>query len=333
MKQSEWASYLPNRRNPDAVGRTSNYVDSVELPGLEDLPWELPHTFLGLDEITGGFAKASCVVLPVPYEATTSWGAGARLGPRAIIEASRYVELYDQEFDCEPAQFLGIHTLPALELSRAGPTTAMMELRSAYARIARVCGERFLVMLGGEHSISSAAVLAQADRHEEKITVLQLDAHADLRSHYEGTADSHASAMARVLDRADVVAVGVRGLSSEEVMTSRSREGSTLIWADEMWEGDEWMDRAIDALGPKVYLTIDVDYFNPALVPSTGTPEPGGLSWYKTLRFLRRVLVEREVIAADVVELAPAPGVHAPDFLVAKLVYKLINYRFWNRMP
>ena len=324
---------MPNRRDSDAAGRTSNRIDSVELSGLGDLPWELPHTFLGLDEVAGGFARASSVVLPVPYEATTSWRGGARLGPRAILEASRYVELYDQEFDCEPAQFLGVHTLPALELSRAGPTIAMTELRHAYARIAGVCGERFLIMLGGEHSISSAAVLAQADRHEERITVLQLDAHADLRLHFEGTADSHASAMARVLDRADVVAIGVRGLSSEEVMTSRSQEGSSLIWADEMWEGDEWRDRAIDALGPKVYLTIDVDYFDPALVPSTGTPEPGGLSWYKTLRFLRRVLAEREVIAADIVELAPAPGIHAPDFLIAKLVYKLINYRFWNRMP
>jgi len=324
---------LPNRRDPDASGRGGDCFDPVGLPGLENLPWELPHTFLGLDEVTGGFAGAAAVILPVPYEATTSWGGGTRLGPHAILEASRYVELYDQEFDCEPAQFLGIHTLPGLELSRAGPTTAMGELRNAYARIVDACGDRFLVMLGGEHSISSAAVLAQADRYEERLTVLQLDAHADLRLQYEGTPDSHASAMARVLDQADVVAVGVRGVSREEVDASRSHEGSTLIWADEMWEGDAWMDRALDALGPKVYLTFDVDYFDPALVPSTGTPEPGGASWYKTLRFLKRVLAEREVVAADVVELAPAPGMHAPDFLVAKLVYKLINYRFWNRMP
>jgi len=209
----------------------------------------------------------------------------------------------------------------------------MEELRNAYARILDVCGDRFLVMLGGEHSISAAAVLAQADRSNERLTVLQLDAHADLRSQYEGTADSHASAMARVLEYADVVSVGVRGVSQEEVNTSSSQAGSTLIWADEMWKSDAWMDRALDALGPKVYLTFDVDYFDPAVVPSTGTPEPGGASWYETLRFLRRVLTEREVVAADVVELAPAPGIHAPDFLVAKLVYKLINYRFWDRMP
>jgi agmatinase len=180
--------------------------------------------------------------------------------------------------------------------------------------------------------VSSPAILAQADRHDERLTVLQMDAHADLRAEYEGTPNSHASAMARVLDRADVVAVGVRGVSREEVDVSASAEGSTLIWADEMWDGDEWMDRAIAALGPRVYLTFDVDYFDPSLMPSTGTPEPGGGDWYRTLRFLKRVFAERDVVAADVVELAPSPGLDAPDFLVAKLVYKLISYRFQDRL-
>jgi agmatinase len=187
-------------------------------------------------------------------------------------------------------------------------------------------------MLGGEHSISSPAVLAQAARHEERLTVLQMDAHADLRGEFEGTRDSHASAMTRVLERADVCAVGVRGVSQEEIDVSRASSGSTLIWADDMWEDDTWMDRALDALGPKVYLTFDVDYFDPSLVPSTGTPEPGGGDWYRTLRFLKRVFAERDVIAADVVELAPTPGLYAPDFLVAKLVYKIISYRFQRRL-
>jgi agmatinase len=187
-------------------------------------------------------------------------------------------------------------------------------------------------MLGGEHSISSASVLAQADRHEDRLTVLQLDAHADLRAEFEGTPHSHASAMARVLDRADVVAVGVRGVSQEEVDVSESSAASTLVWADEMWADDRWMDRAMEALGPKVYLTFDVDYFDPSYVPSTGTPEPGGGDWYRTLRFLKRVFEEREVVAADIVELAPTPGLNAPDFLVAKLAYKLISYRFQARL-
>jgi agmatinase len=299
--------------------------------GLESLNWELPHTFLGLDESAGDFSTASAVIFPVPYESTTSYGGGTRVGPGAIVDASRYIELYDQELDCEAGALVGIHTLPALELTRAGATPAMAELREAYARVAEVSGDRFLMMLGGEHSVSSPAILAQADRHAERITVLQMDAHADLRPQYEGTPNSHASAMARVLDRADVVAVGIRAVSSEEMEVHRGADGSTIIWADEMWENDRWMDRALEALGPKVYLTFDVDYFDPKYVPSTGTPEPGGGDWYRTLKFLKRVYQEREVVAADVVELAPTPGLHAPDFLVAKLVYKLISYRFLDR--
>jgi agmatinase len=308
-------------------------VTPAGLPeGLEGLPWELPHTFLGLDERASDYETAAAVLLPVPYESTTSYGGGAKAGPSAIIEASRYIELNDQELGCEAGALLGIHTLPALELTRAGATPAMHELRDAYRAVAEACGDRFLVMLGGEHSVSSPAILAQADRHAERLTVLQMDAHADLREQYEGTENSHASAMARVLERADVVAVGLRGVSAEEVEVSRTSPASTILWADEMWADDRWMDRALEALGPKVYLTFDVDYFDPSLVPSTGTPEPGGGDWYRTLQFLKRVFREREVVAADVVELAPIPGLQAPDFLVAKLVYKLIAYRFQDRL-
>ena len=266
------------------------------------------------------------MILPVPCETTTSYGGGARSGPGAIIEASRYIELYDQELGTDPST-VGIHTLPALELSRDGAPAAMAELGSAYARVAEVAQDRFLIMLGGEHTVSAPAIRAQAAR-VGRLNVLQLDAHADLRAEFEGSAHSHACAMARVLDVADVVSVGVRGVSEEEVEVADANEGITLIWADEMWEDDAWMDRALAALGDPVYLTFDVDYFDPSLVPSTGTPEPGGGDWYRTLRFLRRVFRERRVVACDVVELAPTPGVHAPDFLVAKLVYKLIGYRF-----
>jgi len=287
---------------------------------------------MGLDQPEDSFERASAVILPVPYESTTSFGGGTRRGPSALIEASRYVELYDQELRCEPADLVGIHTLPALELTRAGAAAAMDELRDAYARVADACAHRFLLMIGGEHSISSPAILAQADRHESGLSVLQMDAHADLRAEYEGTPSSHASAMARVIDRANVVGVGVRALSREEVDVAAASDASTLVWADEMWASDDWMDRAIEALGPKVYLTFDVDFFDPSLVPSTGTPEPGGGDWYRTLRFLRRVFTEREVVAADIVELAPTHGLAAPDFLVAKLAYKLISYRFQDRL-
>jgi len=325
---------MPNRPDPETAARSP--VSEASPHGVPDalsgLPWELPHTFLGVGQADDSFAEADAVILPVPYESTTSFGGGTRRGPAAIVEASRYIELYDQELSCEPGNILGVHTLPALELTRAGAGEAMSELGGAYGAVADACGERFLLMLGGEHSISSPAILAQADRCDERISVLQLDAHADLRAQYEGTANSHASAMARVLDRADVVAVGVRGVSAEEVTVSRDSTASTLIWADEMWENDRWMDRALEALRPNVYLTFDVDYFDPALVPSTGTPEPGGGDWYRTLRFLKRVFAERTVVAADIVELAPTPGLAAPDFLVAKLAYKLIAYRFQDRL-
>jgi agmatinase len=313
---------MPNRISEDAAGRSR-----VQMPAaLKNLPWELPHRFLGLDDEASDFELARAVVLPVPYESTTSFGAG----PRAILEASRYVELFDQELSIEPAT-VGVHTLPALELTRDGASKAMAELEQYYGQIVNTIGERFLIMLGGEHSISSPAIRAWAKRRERRLSVLQLDAHADLRAQYEGSAHSHASAMARVLDVADIVAVGVRGVSTEEVQAARNSGASTLIWADEMWENDAWMDRAMAGLGEEVYLTFDVDYFDPSLVPSTGTPEPGGGDWYRTLRFLRRVFRERKVIACDVVEFAPIPAIHAPDALVAKLVYKLLGYRFEGR--
>jgi len=325
---------MPNRPDPDAAGRGRDAVAPPGVPAqLIDLPWELPRAFLGLEHTDAAFEEADAAILPVPYESTTSWGGGTRSGPDAIIQASRYVELYDQELDCEPGALLDIRTLPALELTRAGAEPAMDELQAAYARVAAALGDGFLLMFGGEHSVSSPAILAQADRLQgERLSVLQMDAHADLRLEYEGTPASHASAMARVLHQADVVGVGLRGVSREEIDVSRSSDASTLIWADDMWDDDRWMDQALEALGPKVYLTFDVDYFDPSIVPSTGTPEPGGGDWYRTLRFLRRVFQEREVVAADIVELAPTPGLPAPDFVVAKLAYKLISYRYLTKL-
>jgi agmatinase len=318
---------MPNRRDPEHRGRGA----APSRGELSDLPWELPHAFLGLDEEAADFDAAAAVLLPIPYEATTSYGGGTRAGPGAILQASRYIELYDREMDAEVGPALGIHTLPQVELTRAGSTEAMMELREVHDRVLEACGERFLVMLGGEHAISAPAIRSHAAARGERISVLQFDAHADLRARYEGSPYSHASAMARVLDVADVVGVGLRGVSREEVEVARSHDGVHLIWAEEMWRDDTWMDAALERLGETVYITFDVDYFDPSLVPATGTPEPGGGDWYRTLTFLRRVFRERTVVGCDVVELAPVPGLHAPDFLVAKLVYKLLAYRFQAR--
>lgn len=298
--------------------------------GLEGLGWELPHTFLGLDEEASAFESAGAVILPVPYESTVSYGGGTRNGPRAIIEASRYIELYDHELGSEPWE-AGVSTLPALVLSGAGPEAAVGELRSAYEALLHRSGDRFVVMLGGEHSITSAPVLAWAERlaaRGRRLSVLQIDAHTDLRTEYEGSPYSHAAVMARVHEACDIVAVGIRALTREEHELARSRNNVHIFFADDVHEGESWMDDVLSRLGEDVYITFDVDGFDPSLVPSTGTPEPGGLQWYPVLRLLRRVFAEKLVHAADVVELAPQPGLPAPDFLVAKLVYKMIGYRF-----
>jgi agmatinase len=298
---------------------------------LKDLPWELPRNFLGLEGEPGTWDHAGVVILPVPYEATVSYQGGTKLGPQAILEASRYIELYDQELDAEPATEIGVATLPALHLSSAGPEAAVRELRAACDAVFAAAGDRLPILLGGEHSISSAPIAAAAARLPagRRLTVLQFDAHGDLRPEYEGSPWSHASVMARCIDCADLVQVGIRAITSDERQLIRAREGNvTTIFAEEMWDNEEWIDRAMHALGDDVFITFDVDYFDPSIMPATGTPEPGGLTWYPTLKLLRRVFTERNVVAADVVELAPIGGNAAPDFVAAKLVYKLIGYHW-----
>ncbi len=295
---------------------------------LKGAGWEVPHNFLGLDEDASDFARARVVILPVPYEATTSFGGGTRSGPGAILEASRYIELYDQELDAEPYE-AGVATLPALELTGAGPEQALAALREAYERLRAAAPGKLVIMLGGEHSITSAPVLAWADRLEaagRRLTVLQIDAHTDLRAEYEGTPYSHASVMHRVHERVDIVAVGIRALTREERELARASGRIHIFFADDIHEGRGWIDDVIEKLGDDVYITFDVDGLDPSLVPATGTPEPGGLGWYPVLALLRRVFAERNVVGCDVVELAPIPGQAASDFLVAKLVYKMIGY-------
>jgi agmatinase len=322
---------MPNRRDAAAAGRgmleqTHPAGGSMAVPKeLQHLPWELPHNFLGLDEQASDFAKARVVLLPVPYESTTSYGGGTGAGPAAILEASRYIELYDQELDTEPYE-LGIATLPALSLTGAGPAEAVGELRAAYDALLAL-GERFILTLGGEHSITSAPVLAWADRlAPARLSVLQIDAHTDLRLEYEGSEYSHASVMARTMDRVDITAVGIRALTRDERELARRSDNIHIFFADDIHSGDGWIDDVIRTLGDTVYITFDVDGFDPSLVPSTGTPEPGGLQWYPIMKLLRRVFTERRVVSADIVELAPIAGLAAPDFLVAKLAYKMIGY-------
>jgi agmatinase len=289
---------------------------------LDTLPWAPAGNFLGLPEEHCGYDAAGVVILPVPYEATVSYMGGTRFGPRGLLHASRFVELYDEELDAEPYA-IGVHTLPELMLTGAGPDKAMRELRRAFDAL--LGSGKFVIMLGGEHSVSGPPILAHADRlGRRKLSVLQLDAHADLRTEYEGTPYSHACVMHTVHERAKLVQVGIRSLTAEERALQRKRR-MTVVFGHELDQPD-WEDRVISALGPDVYLTIDVDYFDPSIMPATGTPEPGGGAWQPTIRLLDRVFRERNVVGADVVELAPLPGVVAPDFLAAKLVYKLIGF-------
>lgn len=293
---------------------------------LAGLPWGAPANFLGLPEAdVPALERAAVVIFPVPYEATVSYMGGTRFGPRRILEASRAIELYDHELDAEPYR-VGVYTLPELLLTGAGPEAALGELRTAFDAL--LADDRFVIMLGGEHSISAPPIEAHAARLSgdgRRLSVLQLDAHGDLRAEYEGTPFSHACVMYRVHQAVDLVPVGIRAITAEERRLTRERNIPT-IFAHELDADGKWIERALAALGPDVYLTIDIDFFDPSLVPATGTPEPGGGSWYPTLRLLERVFAERRVVGADVVELAPIPGVVAPDFLTAKLIYKLVAY-------
>lgn len=289
---------------------------------LRGFPWGPPDSFLGVPAPDSEFSDCPVVIFPVPYEATVSYGTGTRFGPRAIIHASRFLELYDHELDAQPYE-IGIHTLPELVLPDSGPGTAIDILKSA---VDLLLGEsKFVVMLGGEHTVSAPAILAHADRMPEGgLSVLQLDAHTDLRPKYKGTPYSHACAMHLVHDRVGLVPVGIRSMTSDEHILVR-QSGIPVVFGHEL-QSHDWIDRVLSALGDTVYITVDIDYFDPSLVPSTGAPEPGGGTWYPTLDLLAQVFQNKHVVGCDVVELTPLPAIPAPDVLAAKLVYKLIGF-------
>ncbi|MGH7542030.1 MAG: agmatinase, partial [Gemmatimonadota bacterium] len=293
-------------------------------PELAGHPWAAPYNFLELSHEEAAWDRAAAVVLPIPYEATVSWGSGTRDGPAAILDASRYVELYDEELDASPYE-IGVCTLPAVELSGAGPEEAVAQLRALYDDLLEAAGDRLVIGLGGEHSISSAPAMAWAERLGDELSILQLDAHSDLRAEYRGTPWNHACVMRRVLERTErIVAVGIRALTVEERAVIRAH-GIETVFAHEM-RRPGWVERALDALAPRVYLTFDLDFFDPSIVPATGTPEPGGPGWWDAMELLAAVFRERDVVGADVVELAPRRGEEASAFTAAKLVYKMIGY-------
>jgi agmatinase len=290
-------------------------------------PFEYDHgaplAFGGALPHTRSFADSRVVVLPVPVDRTTSYVSGTRNGPREILQASSHMELWDEEVGAD-VHGVGIFTLPEMELPFGEMAPLMEEIRRVASEI--LTRDKFLVTLGGEHSITPPLVAAAAARHRG-LCVLQIDAHADLRDSYMGTEHNHACAMRRSLAYARITQVGIRSMSTEEAKAAPGL--NTTIFYDGSMRGDpRWVDRVVETLGDPVYITIDVDGMDPAIMPATGTPEPGGLSWYEILALLRAIIRHRTVVACDIVELSPLPGLIAPNFLCAKLIYKILTYQF-----
>ena len=293
------------------------------------MPGDALPTFLRLDVPA---RKPAVAVLPVPYERTTSWVRGTANAPGALLEASRYVELYDDELQIEPCR-IGIETLPPVDVG--GSDESVLQRISAAAAAVLRNGE-FLASIGGEHTITPALVRGTIDAFDaggDELGVVQFDAHADLRQTYRGTPWNHACAMSRVLDLGvPTLAVGIRSLTRPEAERV-SEESLPIIWAEQLDalprpELVALFGGLLASLPDTVYLTFDLDFFDPSVLSATGTPEPGGGDWYQALALLRLLFERKRVIAMDVVELAPIPGQHASDFTAAKLLYKCIGYRF-----
>jgi agmatinase len=248
---------------------------------------------------------------------------GTRNGPREILVASSHMELWDEELNAD-IHGIGIYTLPEMELPFDDMGDIMTEIRRVVAAI--LDHDKFPIVLGGEHSLTSPVVAAMAARYPG-VSVLQIDAHADLRDSYMGTRHNHACAMRRVLEHATCTQVGIRSMSTDEAKAVASLP-TTIFYDVNMRRDPRWIDRIVDSLSDTVYITIDVDGLDPALMPATGTPEPGGLSWYELLAIVRAVIAARTVVGCDIVELSPLPGIAAPNFLCAKLIYKILTYRF-----
>jgi agmatinase len=285
-----------------------------------------PQAFGGTLPEPASFDSAKVVILPIPLESTTSYVSGTRNGPREILVASSHMELWDDETNTD-IHAIGIYTLPEMELPFDDMGEIMDEIRRVAADV--VAHGKFPVVLGGEHSITAPIVAAVAARHPG-LSVLQIDAHADLRDTYMGTRFNHACAMRRVLEHARCTQVGIRSMSTEEARVAPSLQ-TTIFYDVSMRQRGNWIEQVVASLGDPVYITIDCDGMDPAIMPATGTPEPGGLSWYEMLSLLRAVISARTVVGCDLVELSPLPGIAAPNFLCAKLIYKILTYQFMKK--
>ena len=281
----------------------------------------MPFNFLGLPDRYSDYPTAKVVVLPIPYELTLSYEPGARFGPQAIIAASRQVETFDDELGVELST-LGIATYPEIEQVVASPEAMQDNIYYTCRDILE--DNKFVLSLGGEHSITAALVKAHKEKYG-KLSVVQIDAHTDLRDSYQGSRFSHACVMARVAEMTDFCSIGARSFSNAD---------NERKYADRIMKPVRWRNRPADLekclaqLAENVYITIDLDGFDPSVMPAVGTPEPGGLTWDEVILILKTVTAAKKVVGADIVELSPRPGLTYADFTAAKLALKVIGYSF-----
>ena len=277
----------------------------------------LPLSFCGLPDNSTDYAHASIVILPIPFDKTSTWLKGADKGPAAIIEASRYLEFYDIETDSE---VLGKGIFTARPVRSASSLALIQKTDSVVSKYLK--DKKLVVTLGGEHSVSIGVIKCYA-KHYKDLSVLQLDAHADSRDSYEGSPYNHACVIARVREfTRNIVSVGIRSMDASERPGIDSKR---MFFAHTIHNSDKWINDVVSLLTDNVYITIDLDVFDPGIMPSTGTPEPGGLSWYQVIKLLSSVAGSKRIVGFDVVELCPSSS-RAPDFLAAKLIYTLLSY-------
>jgi agmatinase len=282
-------------------------------------------TFGGIEKSLATFDNAAVLLQSIPYDGTSTWGKGADKGFELFLEAAENMELYDIETDSEVFT-KGIHLLPPFT-EASSPEAVYHAVLEGVRKLLE--SGKYLTFFGGEHSVSIGIIEAFREKYSD-LTVLQLDAHADLRSSYDGSPYNHACAVHWASKNTNLVQVGIRSMDRcEKEFMNREK----CFMAQEMQQNRDWMDRSLDLMTDDVYLTIDLDVLDPSIMPATGTPEPGGMQWYETLTYLRRVFTEKRVVGFDIVEFAPLPDLKAPGFLVAKLYYKLLSYKYSYGTP
>ncbi|MEL4455990.1 agmatinase [Lutimonas vermicola] len=277
-------------------------------------------TFAGIPESYASSEKAKVVLIPVPYDGTSTWQKGADKGPDAFLEAAENMELYDIETNSEVYKE-GIYLAESV-LENSSPEDMVEAVHKVTKKY--INKNKFVTIFGGEHSVSIGTIRAFNECFHN-LTVLHIDAHADLRKEYEGSACNHACAVYEASQSTNLVQVGIRSMDAIETTIA---DPDKTFFAHKMVTDDFWMVNAIDQMTDNVFITFDLDAFDPSILPSTGTPEPGGLLWYETLDFLKKVFNERNVVGFDIVELCPNPNEKSSDFLAAKLYYKMLTYKF-----